>query len=86
MTAPVIAGHFGEFGGRFVPEALMHALDQLESAYLAAKENPDFINELAVLQKNYTGRPTPITDVKRFGELAGGARILLKREDLNHTG
>lgn len=86
MTAPVIAGHFGEFGGRFVPEALMHALDQLESAYLAAKENPDFINELAELQKNYTGRPTPITDVKRFGELAGGARILLKREDLNHTG
>lgn len=86
MTAPVIAGHFGEFGGRFVPEALMHALDQLESAYLSAKENPDFINELAVLQKNYTGRPTPITDVKRFGELAGGARILLKREDLNHTG
>ncbi|MDA0273863.1 MAG: tryptophan synthase subunit beta [Actinobacteria bacterium] len=86
MTAPVIAGHFGEFGGRFVPEALMHALDQLESAYLAAKENPDFINELAVLQRNYTGRPTPITDVKRFGELAGGARILLKREDLNHTG
>jgi tryptophan synthase beta chain len=64
----------------------MHALDQLESAYLAAKENPDFINELAVLQKDYTGRPTPITDVKRFGELAGGARILLKREDLNHTG
>lgn len=86
MTAPVIAGHFGEFGGRFVPEALMHALDQLESAYLAAKENPEFIHELAVLQKNYTGRPTPITDVKRFGELAGGARILLKREDLNHTG
>ncbi|MDA2975713.1 MAG: tryptophan synthase subunit beta [Actinomycetota bacterium] len=86
MTAPVIAGHFGEFGGRFVPEALMHALDQLESAYLAAKENLDFINELAVLQRNYTGRPTPITDVKRFGELAGGARILLKREDLNHTG
>ena len=86
MTAPVIAGHFGEFGGRFVPEALMHALDQLESAYLAAKESPDFTNELAVLQKNYTGRPTPITDVKRFGELAGGARILLKREDLNHTG
>ncbi len=86
MTAPVIAGHFGEFGGRFVPEALMHALDQLESAYLAANESPDFTNELAVLQKNYTGRPTPITDVKRFGELAGGARILLKREDLNHTG
>lgn len=86
MTAPVIAGHFGEFGGRFVPEALMHALDQLEGAYLAAKESPDFTNELAVLQKNYTGRPTPITDVKRFGELAGGARILLKREDLNHTG
>ena len=51
MTAPVIAGHFGEFGGRFVPEALMHALDQLESAYLAAKESPDFTNELAVLQK-----------------------------------
>lgn len=86
MTAPVFSGHFGEFGGRFVPEALIHALDQLEDAYLTAKVDPEFIRELAALQQNYTGRPTPITDVKRFGALAGGARVLLKREDLNHTG
>jgi tryptophan synthase beta chain len=86
VSTLVVDGHFGEFGGRFVPEALIHALDQLEAAYLNAKTDASFQTELADLHKNYTGRPTPITDAKRFSELAGGAQILLKREDLNHTG
>ena len=60
MTAPVIAGHFGEFGGRFVPEALMHALDQLESAYLAAKRIPGVTNDRAGLGKLHPGRARPI--------------------------
>ncbi len=79
-------GHFGEYGGRFVPEALVAALDQLENAYLDASKDPVFQTELADLQRDYNGRPTPITKVKRFSEHAGGAQILLKREDLNHTG
>jgi tryptophan synthase beta chain len=79
-------GHFGEYGGRFVPEALVSALDQLENAYLDASKDPVFQTELANLQRDYNGRPTPITEAKRFSEHAGGAQILLKREDLNHTG
>lgn len=79
-------GHFGEYGGRFVPEALVAALDQLENAYLDANKDPVFQTELADLQRDYNGRPTPITEAKRFSEHAGGAQILLKREDLNHTG
>jgi tryptophan synthase beta chain len=78
--------YFGEFGGRFVPESLIAALDELEATYRAAKSDPTFKAELAELQKNYTGRPSIITEAKRFSEYAGGARILLKREDLNHTG
>lgn len=78
--------YFGEFGGRFVPESLIAALDELESTYRAAKSDPMFRAELAELHKNYTGRPSIITEAKRFSEYAGGARILLKREDLNHTG
>ncbi|MEN9731861.1 MAG: hypothetical protein RL488_1171 [Actinomycetota bacterium] len=78
--------YFGEFGGRFVPESLIAALDELESTYRAAKADPTFLAELAELHKNYTGRPSIITEAKRFAALAGGARILLKREDLNHTG
>ncbi len=69
-----------------MPEALIHALDQLDNEYKAACADPIFLAELAALNKNYTGRPTPITDATRFSELAGGAQILLKREDLNHTG
>ena len=79
-------GHFGEYGGRFVPEALVAALDQLENAYLDASKDPVFQTELADLQRDYNGRPTPITEAKRFSEHTGGAQILLKREDLNHTG
>jgi tryptophan synthase beta chain len=86
MSEPSEAGRFGEFGGRFVPESLIAALDELEATYRAAKSDPTFKAELAELHKNYTGRPSIITEAKRFAEYAGGARILLKREDLNHTG
>lgn len=80
------AGHFGEYGGRFVPEALIGALNELEIAHNAAQQDPQFLAELAELHKTYTGRPSIITEAKRFSEHAGGARIFLKREDLNHTG
>ena len=79
-------GHFGNYGGRFVPEALIPALEQLTNAFNEAKSDPDFQAELAHLHKTYTGRPSIITEAKRFAEYCGGARILLKREDLNHTG
>lgn len=78
--------YFGQFGGRFVPEALIAALDDLTAAYEGAKSDPQFQDELANLHRNYTGRPSPITEVARFAQHAGGARIFLKREDLNHTG
>jgi tryptophan synthase beta chain len=78
--------HFGDYGGRFVPEALMAALDELDAAFQAALIDPEFIKELERLQRTVTGRPSPLTDARRFSELCGGARVLLKREDLNHTG
>ncbi len=81
-----VLGHFGQYGGRFVPEALIGALDELEAAHNAAKTDPVFQAELAELHRTYTGRPSIITEAKRFSQHAGGARILLKREDLNHTG
>ena len=81
-----ILGHFGPYGGRFVPEALIEALDSLTLAYEEAKVDPAFIAELDYLHKTYTGRPSIITEVPRFAEHAGGARLILKREDLNHTG
>lgn len=77
---------FGDFGGRFMPESLIAALDEVTQAYEDAKKDPTFAAELAELHRSYTGRPSIITEVKRFAEHAGGARILLKREDLNHTG
>ena len=80
------SGHFGEYGGRFVPEALIGALNELEIAHNTAQKDPEFLAELAQLHKTYTGRPSVITEAKRFSEHAGGARIFLKREDLNHTG
>ena len=79
-------GHFGQYGGRFVPEALIGALNQIEEAHNSAQKDPLFLAELAELHRSYTGRPSIITEVPRFAEHAGGARILLKREDLNHTG
>jgi tryptophan synthase beta chain len=79
-------GHFGPYGGRFVPEALTAALDELDAAFQAALVDPGFAAELQRLERDYTGRPNPLTPVLRFGELCGGARVFLKREDLNHTG
>jgi tryptophan synthase beta chain len=78
--------YFGEFGGRFVPESLIATLDELTEAYELAKADPAFGAELDHLNRTYTGRPSIITEVPRFAEHAGGARIILKREDLNHTG
>ena len=89
MSTPVdsqILGHFGPYGGRFVPEALIAALDELTLAHETALSDPGFQKELADLHRTYTGRPSIITEAKRFAQHAGGARILLKREDLNHTG
>src|ERR671932_256426 len=83
---PDATGHFGVYGGRFVPEALVAALDELTAAYEAMRVDPVFLAEFAALQRDYTGRPSPVTEVARFAEHAGGARVLLKREDLNHTG
>lgn len=77
---------FGDFGGRYMPESLIAAIDELAAAYDAAKADPAFPAELAELHRTYTGRPSIITEVPRFAEHAGRARIILKREDLNHTG
>ena len=79
-------GRFGPFGGRYVPEALIPALEQLDEARLKAAVDPDFEAELARLHRTYTGRPSIITEVPRFAAHCGGVRVLLKREDLNHTG
>lgn len=81
-----VGPYFGEFGGRFVPEPLIAALDELDATYKKAKNDPEFRNELAGLQKNYVGRPSIITEAKRFAEHFGNLRVFLKREDLNHTG
>ncbi|PZE71498.1 MULTISPECIES: tryptophan synthase subunit beta [unclassified Curtobacterium] len=78
--------YFGDFGGRFVPESLVLALDELEAAFRQAWADPAFRAELDELQRDYTGRPSIITEVPRFAKHAGGARVILKREDLNHTG
>ena len=83
---PDATGHWGRFGGRFVPEALVAALDELAVAFDQAINDPTFLSELADLNRSYSGRPSPLTDASRLSEHAGGARILLKREDLNHTG
>jgi tryptophan synthase beta chain len=85
-VVPDSLGHFGRFGGRFVPEALVVALDELDAAFRTAQSDPAFQAELTSLLTSYTGRPSPLTECRRFGAAAGGARVLLKREDLNHTG
>jgi len=79
-------GRFGAFGGRYVPEALIPALEQLDEARQKAAVDPEFVDELARLHRTYTGRPSLITEVPRFAAHCGGARVILKREDLNHTG
>jgi tryptophan synthase beta chain len=87
---PDVTGHFPAagiaYGGRFAPEALMAALDELTVAYQQARSDPAFTAELDGLLKNYAGRPTLLTQAERFGQQAGGATVLLKREDLTHTG
>ncbi|CAN7634693.1 tryptophan synthase subunit beta [Caballeronia sp. LjRoot29] len=79
-------GHFGPYGGTFVSETLIHALDELRDAYAECSKDPAFIAEYEYELKHYVGRPSPIYHAKRWSEMLGGAQIFLKREDLNHTG
>ncbi|PYS55252.1 MAG: tryptophan synthase subunit beta [Acidobacteria bacterium] len=79
-------GHFGSYGGQFVPETLMHPLEELESAYESVQRDPEFHAQLDELLRNYSGRPTPLYFAPRLTKTWGGAKIYLKREDLNHTG
>src|SRR5438093_484131 len=83
---PDAGGHFGRFGGRYVPEALMHALAELEAAFDEARSDEAFVAELDELRTSYAGRPTPLWHARRLSSHAGGGRIYLKREDLAHTG
>ena len=85
-TGAAVAGRFGAYGGRYVPETLMAALEELETAYQATKDDAAFQAELQDLLHHYCGRPTPLYFAKRLSEQCGGARIYLKREDLLHTG
>jgi len=85
-SQPDATGHFGPYGGRFVPEVLMAPLEELEQAYHAACADPKFQAELADLMTHYAGRPTPLYHARRLSEELGGAKIYLKREDLLHTG
>lgn len=85
-NVPDQQGRFGKFGGRFVPETLMFALDQLTEAYEKAIADPEFHQQLEYLYQHYVGRPSPLYFAERLSRLCGGAKIFLKREDLNHTG
>src|SRR5258708_37788608 len=85
-TVPDATGHFGRYGGRLAPEALMSALDELTVACLSARADPGFQADLAALLRDYAGRPTLLTEVPRFAAEAGGARGFLKRGGLAHTG
>ena len=84
--ADQVGPYFGEFGGRFVPESLIAALDELDRTYQDAKNDPLFVEELAYLHKTYTGRPSILTEAPKFAGTIGDIRVFLKREDLNHTG
>ncbi|MCU1246842.1 MAG: tryptophan synthase, beta subunit, partial [Acidobacteria bacterium] len=89
MTAaafPDRRGYFGAFGGKYVPETLMAALDELESAYRSVRRDRGFKAELDGILADYVGRPSPLTEARRFAEACGGFRLFLKREDLTHTG
>src|SRR5437763_4185886 len=94
MSASLIAtekvpderGHFGRYGGRFVPETLMHPLQQLDEEYFRSQDDPEFQRELQYYLKEFCGRPTPLYLAQRLTRELGGARIYLKREDLLHTG
>ena len=84
--ADQVGPYFGDFGGRFVPESLIAALDELDRTYQSAKHDESFVAELAHLHKTYTGRPSIITEAPKFAATVGDIRVFLKREDLNHTG
>ena len=79
-------GHFGRYGGVFVAETLVHALDELKRAYEACRKDPEFIAEFEYELKHYVGRPSPVYHAQRWSQMLGGAQIYIKREDLNHTG
>ena len=83
---PNAEGYFGAFGGKFIPEALVAAVDEVAVEYEKAKADPAFVARLEELLVHYAGRPSALTEVPRFARQAGGARVFLKREDLNHTG
>jgi len=85
-AVPDASGHFGRYGGKFVPETLMAALEELEQVYLKAKSDPTFESEMQGYLRHYVGRPTPLYFARRLTEYLGGARIYFKREDLCHTG
>jgi tryptophan synthase beta chain len=85
-SLPDAGGHFGPYGGRYVPEVLMSPLEELEQAYAAARVDPSFDKELRGLLHHYAGRPTPLYFASRLSESLKGAHIWLKREDLLHTG
>ena len=85
-TAPDATGHFGPYGGMFVPETLMTALHELTAEYARARTDPAFSTELDYLLRDFAGRPTPLYLAERLTERCGGAKIYLKREDLLHTG
>lgn len=85
-TLPDERGHFGEFGGRYVPETLMQAILELEEEYKKAQADEGFQKELQALLKDYVGRETPLYFAENLTKYAGGAKVYLKREDLNHTG
>lgn len=85
-SQPDASGHFGPYGGRYVPEVLMAPLEEIEKTYLEARHDPEFQGELKMLLETYAGRPTPLYHARRLSETLGGARIYIKREDLLHTG
>ncbi|NYT76731.1 tryptophan synthase subunit beta [Alcaligenaceae bacterium] len=85
-TLPNESGHFGQYGGSFVSETLVHALDELRAAYEKYRNDPEFLAEFAYELKHFVGRPSPVYHAKRWSEQLGGAQIWFKREDLNHTG
>src|ERR1051326_8326438 len=85
-SLPDRRGYYGEFGGKYVPETLMAALDEFESAYAKLRRGAEVKRELSDVLRDLVGRPTPLTEARRFGEMCGGIRLFLKREDLNHTG
>ena len=86
VDLPDEQGHFGRYGGVFVAETLVHALDELKRAYEACRKDPEFVAEFEYELKHYVGRPSPVYHAKRWSRMLGGAQIYIKREDLNHTG